>query len=256
MIFYFSGTGNSKWIAQQLARLTKDEAMDIALLIKGGAMPDLIDKDEAIGLVFPVYAWAPPKAVMEFIQKLTVIPNRYAYAVCTCGDDAGSAIKKIERRLPLQAAWSIAMPNNYIPMYEVDEPQLATAKIAAARAKLPEIAKVINSRGTARAIHTGFMPGLKTWVVSPIFSAFAMSTRPFSADNNCNGCGLCEQNCPCNAIRLATGRPTWVKKRCYQCMACINRCPQKTIQYGAGTKARGRYFFVDDESGKMEGGSV
>lgn len=253
MIFYFSGTGNSKWIAQQLAELTNDEAMDIALLINGGAMPDLTGENAVIGLVFPVYAWSPPKAVMELIQKLAVDPNKYAYGVCTCGDDAGGTMKKIERYIPLQAAWSIAMPNNYIPMYEVDGPELALAKVVAARARLPEIAKVINSRGTAREIHTGFMPGLKTWVVSPAFDAFAMRTKPFSIDSACNGCGLCEQNCPCNAIKLTNGKPAWVKKRCYQCMACINRCPQRAIQYGAGTKNRGRYYFTQEQFGKQGG---
>lgn len=32
MIFYFSGTGNSKWIAQQLAHNTDDELFDITKL--------------------------------------------------------------------------------------------------------------------------------------------------------------------------------------------------------------------------------
>lgn len=255
MIFYFSGTGNSKWIAQQLAGLTNDKVMNIASFTNGGAIPNFSGKDEAVGLVFPIYAWAPPRIVMEFIQKLDVHPNRYAYAVCTCGDDAGSAIKKIEHHLPLQAAWSIIMPNNYIPMYEVDGSQLAAAKVAAARIKLPEIANVINSRGTAREIHTGSMAGLKTWVVNPVFNAFAMSTRPFSVASACNGCGLCEQNCPCGVIELANGKPIWVKSRCYQCLACINRCPKRAIQYGAGTKKRGRYFFTEEESGKLGGGA-
>lgn len=47
MIFYFSGTGNSAWVARQLAQLTGDEACDITTLTQ---LPDL-DSNRQLGLV-------------------------------------------------------------------------------------------------------------------------------------------------------------------------------------------------------------
>lgn len=38
MIFYFSGTGNSRWAARQIAALTGDEAVDI---VEMNQAPDL-----------------------------------------------------------------------------------------------------------------------------------------------------------------------------------------------------------------------
>ena len=52
MIFYFSGTGNSRWAAEQIAALTGDKAHDIT---KPNDMSELKHQTQ-IGLVFPVYA--------------------------------------------------------------------------------------------------------------------------------------------------------------------------------------------------------
>lgn len=57
MIFHFSGTGNSEWVARRLARLTDDEAHDITNLKES---PN-IAKAKQIGFVFPVYAREAPE---------------------------------------------------------------------------------------------------------------------------------------------------------------------------------------------------
>ena len=92
MIFYFSGTGNSKWVARQVAAYQHESLIAIADELAGGA--DLIytlQPSEVVGFVFPVYSWAPPAIVMEFISKIrfTNAEGHYFFFVCTCGDEAG-----------------------------------------------------------------------------------------------------------------------------------------------------------------------
>ena len=95
MIFYFSGTGNSRWVARQLAELTGDAAYDIITLAQA---PDL--RGEArIGFVFPVYAWGPPEVMAQFAQKLTRT-QAFAFGVCTCGGDAGLTMKAFSKCYP------------------------------------------------------------------------------------------------------------------------------------------------------------
>lgn len=65
MIFYFSGTGNSRWAALQIAAQTGDQAVD---LIGQKHIPDL-GQQEQIGLVFPVYAWGAPEPVRTFAKN-------------------------------------------------------------------------------------------------------------------------------------------------------------------------------------------
>ena len=66
MIFYFSGTGNSRWAAQKIAALTNDEAFDI---IQCTDVPDVTHETQ-IGLVFPIYAWGAPEPVLTFVKKI------------------------------------------------------------------------------------------------------------------------------------------------------------------------------------------
>ena len=54
MIGYFSATGNSRWVAQQLAALTGDVLCNITDSLKEGCLPALPDDTERVGIVFPI----------------------------------------------------------------------------------------------------------------------------------------------------------------------------------------------------------
>lgn len=84
MIYYFSGTGNSRYVAEQLAALTDD----VAVSIFGEAGVD----NDVVGLVFPFMVGLRPKVIMDFARKIPAPrESEYRYAVMTCGDDAGKA---------------------------------------------------------------------------------------------------------------------------------------------------------------------
>ena len=246
MIYYFSGTGNSKWIAQELARLTGDEVQSIAALVSDGPTVVFAGEDARIGVVFPIYAWGAPLLVEQFCRHITLAPGAYPYVVCTCGDDAGKAIQRLKKMFAYQAAWSVKMPNNYIAGFDVDSPELAQQKIKEATERVKGIAEAILAKTSVYDVHEGSGAGIKTALVRPLFNRFARSTSRFSVDESCNTCGLCVRICPIHAIQLKDGKPVWVEKNCTQCLGCINRCPQRAIQLGSGTRARGRYYFHED----------
>ncbi len=242
MIFYFSGTGNSKWIADELARRTGDKTQSIADTMRDGASAVYAGCGARIGLVFPIYAWGAPLIVERFCKQMNLSECAYAYAVCSCGDEAGLAMRRLKKMFPYQSAWSIAMPNNYIVGFEVDSDELAQQKIARAQEKLEAISQAILSQEHVYDVHEGAGSGVKTALVRPMFNTFARATKGFRVDETCNGCTLCARICPIGAIAMENGKPVWVKKHCTQCLGCINRCPKRAIQYGAGTATRGRYF--------------
>lgn len=243
MIYYFSGTGNSKWIAQQIASRTGDEAQSIPDLIRDGPTAVYAGAGSRIGLVFPIYAWGAPRLVERFCRSITLVSGAYAFAVCTCGDEAGQAMRRLKRFFPFASAWSFVMPNNYIIGFDVDPPELEQQKICSAKERLNHVVECILTEKTEFDVRAGSGNWLKTALIRPLFNAFALRTKPFYATNDCSGCGNCERGCPTRAIAMQEGKPVWVRKNCAQCLACINRCPEKAIQYGAGTQKRGRYFF-------------
>jgi len=251
MIFYFTGTGNSLYAANNIAEAQEDRVFSIANLMNQNkeVYHYELGENELLGFVFPIFAWAPPKMVLDFIKKLDVTGTPYAFYLSTCGNDEGSTSKKMRKALDakglsLEGAFSLQMPNNYILGFDVDPKDLETEKLKAAELMLKEINKTISQRQkNVNLTIPGRFPALKTALVNPMFNRFALQTKSFSADDTCTGCGICEKICPVHTIKV-TGKPVW-GKACTQCLGCINRCPVHAIQYGKGTAHKGRYYHPD-----------
>lgn len=238
MIFYFTGTGNSLYLAEILGKLTEDETFSIAEIMAGKPMPDYND---SVGLVFPTYAWTPPKMVLDFVAKY-LMDDIYFYAVASCAGSCGNSMQYIEKSAgrPLDAAFSVAMPNNDIITGNVESEEKIQEKLAAAANRVEDIAPIIMERKTGvYDVKAGSYPSFKSSFISPIFHKYASSTKPFYAEDTCTACGKCVQVCPVQNIKV-NKKPIWGKD-CTMCSACIHTCPTRSIQRGKGTKNKGRY---------------
>lgn len=245
MIFYFSGTGNSKWIAQEIASQTNDQAVDIAMLRKIGAPHYEPSEGETIGFVFPIHAWRAPEIMYDFAIGMKYDESNFVFAVATCGSDAGNGLEHFAERIPVQSSFSIAMPNNYIKSYPVDGPKRIEECVRNAKLKLPEISKSILAKSPTKDIQKGKLPGLKTGLIGGAFVHFALKADKYFVEDSCNSCGKCVTVCPVETITMRNGKPVW-GKYCTQCTACIHYCPVAAIQDGKKTKANGRYTFERD----------
>ena len=159
MIFYFSGTGNSAWVAQQLARLTGDQAYDIATLAE---MPDM-QAAKQIGFAFPIYAWGAPEPMVAFAKKL-VKPQAFTFGVCTCGAEAGLAMKYFSRIYPLNSSYSLVMPNNYILGSDTDDAETIRIKISTAREEVQRIShEILQQKSVSRVQEGPFADSSPIW---------------------------------------------------------------------------------------------
>lgn len=253
MIFYFSGTGNSRWVALETARLTGDEAVDIESV--GDDVESRLQGQERLGLVFPVYAWGVPEPMATFARKLENARPRYAFGVCTYGGEAGRTMDELAKSIPLDAAFGIAMPNNYLIASDRESDEAIRAKIASARTEIKAIAADVIAERKANRVNVGSHLFLKSNVANAGFNRFARATKPFYATNACDGCGLCARRCPAKAISLDSGRPEWTVPTCFKCLRCFNECPRSAIQHGKSTEGRKRYTFrrFEDEQRAREG---
>lgn len=253
MIFYFTGTGNSLYAAANIARAQGEKPISIARELDEAKEKYKIAMQEGdlLGFVYPVYAWGPPKIVLDFIKRLEITGGKpYVFSVSTCGDEEGNTTKILQKALSkkgltLQSAFTIKMPNNYIIGFEVDSKESEGEKLKLADEKLERINAVIKSRQTgARNIYPGNSPGVKSALANPMFNRFALNADKFYATNACTACGTCVTACPIHTITLVNQKPQW-KKACTQCLGCINICPTHAIQYGQNTANRGRYLHPD-----------
>lgn len=235
MIFYFSGTGNSKWIAEKIAEKINDKCYDISKLSQ---IPETTDEKQ-IGFVFPIYAWGIPEPMSILAKKINK-NETFSFAICTCGAEAGNALKEFSKIYNLDSSYSIIMPSNYIIGEDIEKETIILEKIENAKKEIEKISNEIIQRKKVYFVHEGKLAKLKSSIINKSFNEFARNTKPFYANEKCNGCGLCAKTCPASTITIVNGKPVWNKK-CYQCLRCINYCPQRAIQYGKKTEKRGRY---------------
>lgn len=253
MIFYFSGTGNSRWVARQLSKAQQEELIFIPQALSQGSKEFELKQDEKVGFVFPVYSWGPPTIVLEFISKLTLLnyQSQYVFFVCTCGDDTGLTRQEFchaleARKIKCNAGFSVTMPNNYVllPGFDVDGRAVEQRKLSEAIPAVKRVNEQISGGCCEFHCHEGSMPWLKTKILNPLFNRFCISAKPFHVTNECVGCKRCEKVCPVGNVVVVGWKPLW-GRNCTSCLACYHICPKRAVRYGKRTKSKGQYFHPD-----------
>lgn len=250
MIFYFSGCGNSKHVAETLAAGLNDTLVFIPEATREGRYEYELAEGERLGFVFPIYSWAPPKLVMDFVEQLQLKAKPdYLYFVCTCGDNCGHTEKVFRKAVEakgwsLDACFSVQMPETYIGMagFKLDTEENARKKIAKADKTIARLLPRLASKERFSEMIVGGLPWLKTYLVNPGFNQYATDDTKYLSTDNCIHCGKCVEACPLKNITLEEGRPKW-NGNCTMCMSCYHHCPVNAIQYGKGTVGKGQYYF-------------
>ena len=246
MIFYFSGTGNTKWAASKLAAATREDLISIAPYMRADdsshnlAEPFILKENERLGFVFPVHGWRVPKLVREFICKMKIqrepsdasaenkakaddsLKNRpFTYCVCTAGDSIGLTIENlnevIARNPSLQAlditevssSYSLIMPESYIglPFMDVDPKEREIRKKENAAQELAVVCEEIFDRKEGiNRLVKGPIPWFFTKVVGGFFESVLITDKRFHVE----------------------------KDRCVKCGICANVCPVGDIKGGHG----------------------
>lgn len=249
MIYYFSGTGNSAYVARRLAEKLGEEAQDL--------LPKLRSRDHTpvnsarpFVFVAPVYGWQLPHLVRDWLRATPLAGSREAYFVLTCGGGIGGAglyTQKLceEKQLRCRGTAQILMPENYVAMFPVPEEDAARAIIARAEPAIDAAADCIAQGRDLPARPGGVGNWFSSTVVNPAFCKLLVKDTKFYATDACISCGICTQVCPLNNVRLAGGKPVW-QGNCTHCMACLCRCPRAAIEYGRASRGKPRYLCPEE----------
>ena len=118
MILYFSGTGNSRFVAQKIGSVTGDQIISINERLKQGNTEPLRSNSPFV-FVCPTYAWRIPRIVENYITKVAFSGTKKVYFFLTCGTHTLNAVRYVKKLcrnkgFDLLGFDEILMPENYI----------------------------------------------------------------------------------------------------------------------------------------------
>ncbi|MGN0975613.1 MAG: EFR1 family ferrodoxin [Gemmiger sp.] len=226
MVFYFTGTGNSLYVARQMDAETR-------------SIPQVLRGEErtfaapVIGIVCPVYGHEMPAMVKTFLRQ-TTFRTEYFYLLLTYGNRHANAVELAQaacRDSGKQPDYirTVRMVDNFLPAFDMDEQmrmdkqvgrQLAGIQDDIARRR-HDIEKVTMADRDAHASYCALVQNRP----ETVWANYIITDR-------CIGCGLCTRVCPAGCIRLEGQRAVNTGKNCQACFACVHVCPELAIRFG------------------------
>lgn len=242
IIFVLSGTGNSLWVAKEIAKLYDDVKI---VSIGHDFEKKLIGKYDTIGFVYPTYAGGLPKRVVEFVKNHDWSANSdsYIYGIATCGriskaPNATIEFNSLVKKVGIECNYleRLDMFSNYVIGYEMRETVIEEAEQS--KLDLQPMLEAISAREsnvTAEKITSRKLEGVGFKLI------VNQMDRGFNVNDSCTGCQRCSKVCPVDNIKFVDNIPKF-KHNCEQCLACIQNCPQQSINFLKSTQERRRYI--------------
>jgi NAD-dependent dihydropyrimidine dehydrogenase PreA subunit/flavodoxin len=248
-IYYFSGTGNSLHVAQELQkRLPGARLIPIMTFVE---RESVTASGDTVGFVFPHYASSLPKVVRAFIESLDLGSASYLFAIATRGGTKTWAFVEIDEILKekgrrLDAHFAITMPGGNDALVKGYTERITEERIQRLESemltRLDAIHKIIVGQGASREEDKGDVappPFLEPFI--PLLDAMSPylirvgriveSSFEFYHDEKCTGCGVCRRVCLAGKVQMVASRPVWQDKvSCHGCFACLSFCPEQSIQ--------------------------
>ena len=244
MILYYSGTGNSAYVANWLSDELGEQVIDLGKKIREQDR-SAMTSDTPWVIVSPVYAWQLPHIVRDWGLQTKLNGCKDVYFILTCGSDIGNAgayVKKLceSKGLNYKGIAEVVMPENYIAMFPAPAPKLSRIIIHKAERAFPVLAQIIKDRENFASHRISLKEKISSGPVNKLFYLLFVHAKKFKVTDACVSCGICEKVCPLNNVQMKDGKPVW-GDNCTHCMACICKCPKEAIEYGRASKGKVRY---------------
>lgn len=239
-LFYFSGTGNTKFICDLLKQELENrgcncDLFSISKILLIGKLPSLSTYD-LIGLAHPVHALETPSIVHNFVQLIPEINRMPVFIIKSSagGEDiSNSAVSQtIGKKLHLKGYnffydRTLIMGSGWLIRFQ-DSLTRELAQVA--QNKVKHLVSDLISE-TPRLTKTN---PVFHFTIRCLYIAFGVTKTIVGKDlytnNKCNLCGKCVINCPVQNI-IATRKKIKFGWHCSWCMKCLYACPRDAINY-------------------------
>ena len=255
MVLYFTGTGNSKFVAVALAEALGDSVLSMNSVMQRGSTLSVYSGKPYV-IVAPIHAWRYPQAVEQMLEEAELGGCREVYCIASMGENSGNADKALgklfaAKGMDYKGFCGVVMPNNYIPGWDVDTEEEVRAMYAAAVPKIRGLAEAIKAGKPIRKDDKTPLAGVMSGLVNYGFRSFMLKKQVFTVSDSCVACGVCVKNCPTGNIFIYDGKATF-GENCASCYSCLHRCPVRAVDIAGKTEDKGRYVCVEYKDWKEQ----
>jgi len=240
LIATFSQAGSTKKIADQIAKGLSSSDWDITHFNITEKQVLNTDDYDVIGIGTPTYFFNPPFIVKDFVNNLRNLKDKSSFVFVLHGTHRGDCGNWIRRKLKSKGTKDLGYFTSYGADYWLGyikrgvmfSPESPTETELAEAKKFGE---QLSARFTEQNPEidpfdpsTPFMYGLERMLVARPFAKL-MYSKTFSANKNCDNCGICIQKCPVqNITEKSDGKPKW-HSNCMLCATCELSCPKDAV---------------------------
>ena len=262
LILYFSGTGNTDYIARYIEKKLQynSPGIDVLLLSIENCSPEELKEYDIICFGFPVFELNSPKIVRNFLANLSPIQNKGIFIFCTMGLWEGNAIRKIyspfkKNGYSFLGSMSIIMPGtDGLAMMDKKSKYVKKAmnknyeilpKVDKFTTRIIEIVKKLSSGEKLDDLSINPPFKIASTIIGPPFHLLYIimvniMKKKFYASKDCTFCELCIKNCPVENISIIDKEIVF-GDQCVMCLRCIHQCPAEAIQIGKMTLGKFRW---------------
>ena len=232
MIIYFSATGTSKYVAQEIALSNGDKMIPLKHLVRNHAYSITLKDGEDFGIITPTYWEGLPSIILDYMEKVNINiegDQHYCYLVATYGCDYGNILSTAQKvfsakGIMFDSLYAARFVDNWSPMFNLKNQMRNRMAEQNGKVETKKIVKAIINKESGHYLPdqmTKFQADRAKNTYDGI-----RKTKYFSVSKDkCIGCGLCERQCPTEAIKMQDGHPVWIKDTCTLCLGCFHRCP-------------------------------
>jgi ferredoxin len=238
VLFYFSGTGNTKWTCEEFERqyspIGQITLFDIdRYKYRINAAISLANNVDVIGFAYPIYGANIPRIMSEFIDEINsvIAERKNGLVITTVGYINGYGPYMVKKKLnkgKIRECWHEVIP------YFDNKKGIGSQDIELIQKRVSKqieslITKIKHDKEYYGGVGPYLLPG---YIIRAIIkNKVADHYKKMNVDRNkCVLCLKCMENCPTEAISIAN-EVIEFNSKCTSCFRCINGCGQKAIKY-------------------------
>ena len=264
LICYFSGTGNTKKVAEKYTSCFTElghecELTSVESLLDGKTLPEgfatQLNNADLVGFGYPVHAFNAPAVILKLAKLLPKLPQtKRAFIFNTSGEPLKlnniSSLKfthMLKRRnYEVFSEYHYCMPYNIIFRHT---DQMAYRMWNTAQKLIPLDVKQIVAL-TPHRLKRVFCGGLVAWVMRCEHWGVRLNGKRYKVDGNCVHCQKCVNICPTHNITVKKNGKLHFGGKCLMCMRCAQLCPKNAIKTGWFNKwkVNGEYTFIQPQT--------